>query len=246
MQSVALKVGDLAKQTGVSVRTLHYYDEIGLLSPSHRTEAGYRLYDREDIIRLQQIVSLRQIGFSLEEIRECLEQHSFSFDHIIQLHTARLREQIELSQKLLNRLDAIAQAVGSMQTVSVEAVIQTIEAMNMLERYYTPEQLKSLRQRQESLGEERIQQVQADWQDLFDQVQVEMAKGTDLTAAPVKALARRSIELIQAFTGGDPGVEQALNRMWQQEQPEVVSRGMVDAAMMEYLARARSALEQSE
>ncbi|MBD1859336.1 MULTISPECIES: TipAS antibiotic-recognition domain-containing protein [Leptolyngbya] len=99
---------------------------------------------------------------------------------------------------------------------------------------------------QESLGEERIQQVQADWQDLFDQVQVEMAKGTDLTAAPVKALARRSIELIQAFTGGDPGVEQALNRMWQQEQPEVVSRGMVDAAMMEYLARARSALEQSE
>lgn len=246
MQSVALKVGDLAKQTGVSVRTLHYYDEIGLLSPSHRTEAGYRLYDREDIIRLQQIVSLRQIGFSLEEIRECLEQHSFSSDHIIQLHTARLREQIELSQKLLNRLDAIAQAVGSMQTVSVEAVIQTIEAMNMLERYYTPEQLKSLRQRQESLGEERIQQVQADWQDLFDQVQVEMAKGTDLTAEPVKALARRSIELIQAFTGGDPGVEQALNRMWQQEQPEVVSRGMVDAAMMEYLARARSALEQSE
>lgn len=246
MQSVALKVGDLAKQTGVSVRTLHYYDEIGLLSPSHRTEAGYRLYGKEDIIRLQQIVSLRQIGFSLEEIRECLEQRNFSFEHTIQLHTARLREQIELSQKLLDRLEAIAQAVSSMQTVSVEVLIQTIEAMNMLEKYYTPEQLESLRQRQELLGEEQIRQVQADWQNLFEQVRVEMAKGTDPTTESAKALARRSIELIQAFTGGDPGIEQSLNQMYQQEQPEVVSRGMIDAAVMEYLGRARAALEQTE
>lgn len=54
----ALEVGDLAKQTGVSVRTLHYYNEIGLLSPSGRTESGYRLYATPDIMRLQQIVSL--------------------------------------------------------------------------------------------------------------------------------------------------------------------------------------------
>lgn len=246
MQSIALKVGDLAKQTGVSVRTLHYYDEIGLLSPSHRTEAGYRLYGREDIIRLQQIVSLRQIGFSLEEIRECLEQRNFSFDRVIQLHTARLREQIELSQKLLNRLEAIAQAVSSMQAVSVEAVIQNIEVMNMLEKYYTPEQLESLRQRQELIGEDRIQQVQAEWQALFEQARAEMAKGTDPASEPVKALACRSIKLIQEFTGGDPEIEQSLNRMWQQEQPEVVSRGMVDTSVMEYLARARAALEQTE
>ncbi len=246
MQAVSLKVGDLAKQTGVSVRTLHYYDEIGLLSPSHRTEAGYRLYGERDIIRLQQIVSLRQIGFSLEEIREGLEQRSFSFDRVIQLHTDRLREQIELSQKLLNRLEAIAQAVSSMQTVSVEAIIQTIEAMSMLENYYTPEQLATLKQRQELLGEEQISQVQADWQDLFEQVQVEMAKGTEPTSEPAQALARRSIELIQAFTGGDPGIEQSLNQMYRQEQPEVVSRGAMDAAVMQYLGKARAALEQSK
>jgi DNA-binding transcriptional MerR regulator len=52
MQSGVLKIGDLARQTGVSVRTLHYYDEIGLLSPSHRTEAGYRLY-RANLTSLQ-------------------------------------------------------------------------------------------------------------------------------------------------------------------------------------------------
>ena len=83
-------------------------------------------------------------------------------------------------KKLLNRLEAIAQAVSSMQTVSVEALIQTIEAMNMLENYYTPEQLESLRQRQELLGEERIKQVQAEWQDLFEQVRAEMAKSNPI------------------------------------------------------------------
>lgn len=86
MSAVRLQVGELAKQTSVSVRTLHYYDQIGLLVPSHRTEAGYRLYGEADIIRLQQIVSLRQIGFSLEQIQSCLEQQEFSPHHVVQLH----------------------------------------------------------------------------------------------------------------------------------------------------------------
>jgi hypothetical protein len=69
------------------------------------------------------------------------------------------------------------------------------------------------------------------------------AKGTDPTSEAVKALARKSLELIQAFTGGDPGIEQSLNRMYQQESPEVVSRGAIDKAVMEYLSRARAALK---
>ncbi|MEA2488332.1 MAG: hypothetical protein QOH21_124, partial [Acidobacteriota bacterium] len=62
MTNAHWKIGELAKRTGVSVRTLHHYDEIGLLTPSHRTESGHRLYGREEVIRLQQIVSLRQVG----------------------------------------------------------------------------------------------------------------------------------------------------------------------------------------
>ncbi|MCH7995122.1 MAG: MerR family transcriptional regulator, partial [Planctomycetes bacterium] len=64
------KVGELATQTGVSVRTLHDYDEIGLLSPSQRTGSGHRLYGADDVVRLQQIKSCRQLGFSLAEIRD--------------------------------------------------------------------------------------------------------------------------------------------------------------------------------
>ncbi|CAA9366751.1 Transcriptional regulator, MerR family [uncultured Leptolyngbya sp.] len=189
MRSVALKVGNLAKQTGVSVRTLHYYDEIGLLSPSARTETGYRLYAEDDIIRLQQIASLRQIGFSLEEIRECLNQSNVSVLHVIQLHMARLREQIELSHKLLKRLEAITLTVNSAAAVCVEDLIQTIEAICMLEKYYTPEQLETLKQRRNLLGEERIHQGQANWQELIEQVRTEMVNGTDPASDLVQALA---------------------------------------------------------
>ena len=68
----ALRVGELAKRTGLTVRTLHHYESIGLLTPSGRTEAGYRLYAAADVARLGQIVGLRQLGLALDEIRECL------------------------------------------------------------------------------------------------------------------------------------------------------------------------------
>ncbi|NJO43374.1 MAG: MerR family transcriptional regulator [Cyanobacteria bacterium CRU_2_1] len=243
MQAVGMKVGELAKQTGVSVRTLHYYDEIKLLSPSHRTESDHRLYRDEDIVRLQQIMSLRQLGFSLEEVRDCLEHPTLSLLRVIQLHTARLQEQIDLSHKLLNRLETIANTLNATDSVSVENLIQTIEAITMYEKYYTPEQAEKIKVRAELLGEETIRQGEQDWQTLIEDVRAEMEKGTDPTSEPVQALAQRWWELIQAFTGGDRGIEQSLNRMYQEETPEVASRGAVDSALFEYMGRAIGAMK---
>lgn len=245
MKFTAMKVGEIAKQTGISVRTLHYYDEIGLLSPSHRTQADHRLYTASDIERLQQIVSLRQLGFSLEEIRECLERPAFSLHRVIQLHMARLREQVELSHRLLNRLEAIANNLHSAEAVSVEALIQTIEVIGMFEKYYTPEQAEAIKKRAELLGDERIRQAQADWQELIEQARAEMEKGSDPASESVQVLARRWMELIRQFTGGDPGIEQSLNRMYQQEGPEVASRGAVDSAVSEYMRKAIALLKSS-
>ncbi|WP_404791274.1 MerR family transcriptional regulator [Altericista sp. CCNU0014] len=240
-----MKVGDLAKQTGVSVRTLHYYDEIGLLTPSHRTETGYRLYSEDDVIRLQQIVSLRQIGFSLEQIRECLEQSEFSPYYVVQLHVSQLKEQIELQQQLYARLEAIAIHLQSTKAIDLQEFIHIIEVTTMIGKYYTQEQQDYLKERQQLVGEERIRQVEAEWQELIEQARTAMQNGTDPTSEAVKALARRSLELIQEFTGGDPGIEQSLNRMYQQEKPEIASRGAIDATVMEYMSRARAALEQT-
>src|SRR5215831_6604218 len=83
------KVGELARRTGLTVRTLQYYDDIGLLRPSYRTQSGHRLYVAGDIAHLQQIVSLRELGLSLDEIRECWSNPAFTPRRIIQLHIER-------------------------------------------------------------------------------------------------------------------------------------------------------------
>lgn len=157
------KVGELAKRTGLTVRTLHHYDEIGLLSPSQRSEAGYRLYTDSDIACLQQIVSLRQLRFSLEEIRDCLGRSDFSPRRVLGLHISRLEEQIEVQRRLRDRLERIAEHLRSAEEVSAEEFIQTIEEITMFEKYYTPEQLEYLEERKERVGEERIREVQAEW-----------------------------------------------------------------------------------
>src|SRR5688500_5838791 len=127
MRSDALKVGDLARRTGLTVRTLHHYDEIGLLRPSLHTEAGHRLYTAADVARLQQVLSLRQLGFGLEEVKACLDRPGFSPVEVIRLHVARLREQIELQKGLCARLEALAAHFTKQKAeeVSAEEFLQT-------------------------------------------------------------------------------------------------------------------------
>src|SRR5262249_46251520 len=108
-------------------------------------EAGHRLYTADDVARLQQVVSLRQFGFSLEEIGDCLKQPDFAPLEVIRLHVARLREQIELQRGLCERLEALAASFDGAGEVSADAFLRAIEVMNMIENYYTPEQMEYFR-----------------------------------------------------------------------------------------------------
>jgi len=215
--TTALKVGQLARRTGVSVRTLHYYDEIGLLAPSEHTHTGHRLYTAADVGRLQQIVSLRQLGLSLEQIRDCLDRGSCTPAEIVEQHLARLREQIELQQQLSRQLEGVAKALRANGTASVDDLIRAIEGVKMIEKYYTPEQLAWLQERRQRVGEERIREVEAEWATLIAEVKAEMERGTDPTSEPVLALARRWLGFVDEFTGGDPGIVAAVRKMWQDE-----------------------------
>ena len=98
-----MKVGTLARKTGLTIRTLHDYEEVGLLVPAQRTDAGHRLYGADEVVRLQKVVLLRQLGFSLEEIRACLDQPDYSLYRVIQLHRVRLKQQIDLQQQIYRR-----------------------------------------------------------------------------------------------------------------------------------------------
>jgi DNA-binding transcriptional MerR regulator len=212
------KVGELAQRTGLSVRALHHYDAIGLLSPSHRTASGHRLYAAADAARLQQIMSLRQLGFSLDEVRDCLDRPEFSPARVVRMHIERLNEQMERQRRLRVRLEAIAGLLGSAEEVSAEAFLQTIEEMTMLEKYYTPEQLEQLKVRAQQFGQEQIRQAEAEWQEIIAQVRAAMEAGVDPASEPIRRLARRRRELVEAFTGGDPGIAKSVQKMWTQEQ----------------------------
>lgn len=240
-----MRVGELAKRAGVSVRTLHHYDAIGLLTPSRRSEAGYRLYGRADVARLQQIKSLRQLGFSLDEIGDCLRSPAFSPLRVIELHLARVRAQIERQHALVDRLESVAGRLRTAEEVSAEEFLQTMEAMTMVDKYYTAEQQAELTARREQLGEAGIRQAEADWQDLMAQVQTEMDLGTDPTDPRVQALAGRWMDLVRAFTGGNAEIAASLRTAWQEE-PTIHG---IDTArqrkMMAYIAKAFPADEQA-
>jgi len=137
MRSPPLKVGELARSTGLSVRTLHYYDEIGLLSPSDRTRSGHRLYTAADIARLQQIMSLRQLGLRLEDIQGCIKDRGAPPLDLIERHLALVREQIAAQEKLRARLESIAESLRRGEEVTIDQLLNTIEVMTMIEKYYT-------------------------------------------------------------------------------------------------------------
>src|SRR6185437_12304286 len=86
------RVSDFAEKAGVTVRTLHHYDRLGLLKPSGRTEAGYRLYGERDFARLQQIVTLRFIGMPLRQIKDLLDRDELDLKSALQLQRRLLLE----------------------------------------------------------------------------------------------------------------------------------------------------------
>lgn len=237
MRSPPLKVGELARSTGLSVRTLHYYDEIGLLSPSDRTRSGHRLYTAADIARLQQIMSLRQLGLRLEDIQGCIKDRGSPPLDLIERHLALVREQIAAQEKLRARLESIAESLRRGEEVTVDQLLNTIEVMTMIEKYYTPEQLAELKQRADALGPEGMQKAQDDWKQLFEDVRAEMAKGSDPMSEPVQKLAARWRALIQAFTGGNPEIERSLSTMYKSE-PSAGSQFGVDPAIQAFMCKA--------
>lgn len=240
-----LKVGELAKRTRLSVRTLHHYDELGLLLPAERTRSGHRLYGPDEIARLQQILSLRQLGWSLDEIGSCLERPQFTPARVVALHQARVRQQIESLGRLVLRLERLAAHFEAEETVSVDEFIQAIEEIQMTEKYFTPEQMERLAARRETVGEDEIRRVQERWADLAARAKGAMEAGEDPAGADGQAITREwrelTAETMRGFAGGDAGIEASVARMWKEE-PDMGSQWGLGPEIREYVGRAMAAL----
>ncbi|MEM6630168.1 MAG: MerR family transcriptional regulator [Bacteroidota bacterium] len=98
-------VKELSQLSGITVRTLHHYDKIGLLKPQNRTEAGYRYYGEMEFLRLQQILFYRELDFSLKEIQEILDDPAFDLLEALESHRSALRMRQKRISTLLHTID---------------------------------------------------------------------------------------------------------------------------------------------
>ncbi len=211
-----LKIGVLARRTGLSVRTLHHYDEIGLLVASERTPSGHRLYANRDVQRLQQIRSLRAMGLALDEIRHLLNGGAFSARRVIELHLERLRLQVVQTQRLVERLKTVARHLQTAKRVPIEDLCRIIEGTIMMEHSLSPEQLSEIKAHAEQLGSDRIHEVEREWAEVIPAVRAHMAKETGPDDPDLQALARRWRGLVDTFTGGNREIAAGVRKMYEQ------------------------------
>lgn len=129
-----MKINEVAKLTGVTVRTLHYYDEIGLLKPAEVTDSGYRLYDSASLYRLQQILLLRELDFPLDEIQEILKNPGFDKGEALKKHRELLVKKREHFDNLIRLVDKIMKGDN---TLSFQEFDQT--EMEKMKKEYAAE-----------------------------------------------------------------------------------------------------------
>lgn len=127
------KVGALAELTGLTVRTLHHYDHIGLLVPSRRSASGHRLYDGTDVVRLYRICVLRRLGFSLEQVADVLDDPQWQIKQAVQRHLEDTRRRAALTAELAARLSRMSHALNDFGLPTASEFFATIEEMTMLE-----------------------------------------------------------------------------------------------------------------
>lgn len=231
----SLKVSEIAERAGVSIRTLHYYEELGLLEPG-RTASGHRRYGRAAIERLQQIRSLQQLGFSLAQIQALFAGQRVAPEKIVDELLAKVAQQREALKRLetqLRRLSRLLRGKRSDDAEAVDVLLQTLEAMTMVEKHLSPEQLEQIDALHDDAGE-----AGAKWQFALDGLRAEMEAGTDPGHPKVKALVETWHEAAAAFMpAGDEAVHEAVMRLLHDE-PEARREHGLDDALFAYLGRA--------
>lgn len=244
-----MTVGEVAKKMGVSVRTLQYYDKMGLHSPSAESEGGRRLYTNKDLVRLHQILSLKSLGFSLEDIRERL----FSLDtpddvaKALTEQSKIIADRIEGLSESLTAIERLKEEVLQMQSVDFAKYADIIVNLQMKnEMYYLIKRFD-----EETLAHIRNnfdQESGPVFMEKFKDICAEILELSESNAAPEdeswQQLAQRYWELIMEFTRGDLSmlsklmkVNDFLGERTQQEQQIQKANVCLEPALEIYFAK---------
>lgn len=246
MEGQLWKVGQLAATTGLTVRTLHHYDHIGLVSPAGRTPSDHRLYTEADVRRLYQVLALRQLGLSLETVSSVLTGNT-SMTEVLAAHRDYLDQQIHAMRLLRAQVATLATRAEQAPPASIDDFLELIRkviAMNeTVKKYFNEAQLATLAERRERLGEGAVAEVEAGWRDLLPRVSAAVEAGMDPAAPEAQLMAEQWMALLAEFHGGDDGLRDGLYRLQAENSDQIEQdHGGPSAAQLQFIQQANAAL----
>ena len=189
-----LKVGELAAAAGLTVRTLHHYDSIGLLRPQARSDAGYRLYDRDDVARLHQIQALRSFGMGLSDIGLYLDSPAGSPLAVVERQLAALERQMLEAARMREALLRLHGQLAGGARPDLSSWLHTLQEMSVYEKYFSKEELQQLPMY-------RDDDVKARWRTLVDEAAALAQARAAPDSPPARALARRWLDAFEQDSG---------------------------------------------
>ncbi len=127
------RIGELARRSGLTVRTLHYYEEIGLMPTPDRSPAGHRLFTQSHVERLYQIALLRRLGLPLTDIGSALDDDNWSLEEALRRHTAQLADRVATESRLQRRLTSMLAAAAADKPPTTSELLELTEEMIMLD-----------------------------------------------------------------------------------------------------------------
>ncbi|EPX7616565.1 MULTISPECIES: MerR family transcriptional regulator [Enterobacter] len=226
-----IQVGELAKRAGITVRTLHHYEQTGVLLPSARSAAGYRLYNLADVQRLHMIQALAKAGLELAEIRDFLEQESLSLTELLDAQITLLDKQLRSIHTLRDRLVELRAGLLDDAAPDLESWLQTLELMNMYDRWFSKEELQQL---PFAVQKDALSAI---WSGLVAEANALLEYHIPVTDERAKDLATRWMERLEQDTAGKPEFLTRLNEMHSVEPQMQVQTG-ITPEMTDYITRA--------
>jgi DNA-binding transcriptional MerR regulator len=211
----SMQIQEFAQRTGVTVRTLHHYDRLGLLRPGARTASGYRLYGERELIRLQQIATLKFIGCSLNEIKAILSGPASDLGETLKLqHEAlgRKRRTLDRALRAVDRAQKLFAQSGRTDWDALKHIIEVIQMeqdKSWMLQYFTSGQQAALIARKSE-----IREGEEGWAKLIPEIEAAAKNGLDPASDEARALIGRYQALVNVVTGGDPSIEAGFERAY--------------------------------
>jgi MerR family transcriptional regulator, thiopeptide resistance regulator len=215
------RIKEFAREAGVTVRALHLYDRLGLLKPAALSESRYRLYGEAELERLEQILALRFVGFSLEQIKELLRESNRPLVTALRMQREVIARQKRRLESALAAIDEAERALSRDETAdrwaTLRAVIEVFRMENEWEwtqRYYSDEAREKIEEHRRETPRDVIERGERDWSALLAEVEEAVTHGVDPSSEAAQLLARRWGALVAQFTRGDAEIQRGLNQLW--------------------------------